>query len=108
MDLAKVAAKAIHNLQGVKNTNQFWSEEAVKKLDDFTLNFGEELDSIMVSANRRVITFSAHVAKANFLKPGCGDRRGARADLRAARLIKSACQRHARGHQGLPNRQLRP
>lgn len=49
MDLAKVAAKAIHNLQGVSNTNQFWSEDAVKKLDEFTLNFGEELDSIMVS-----------------------------------------------------------
>lgn len=29
MDLAKVAAKAIHNLQGVANVNQFWSEEAV-------------------------------------------------------------------------------
>ena len=29
MDLAKVAAKAIHNLQGVNNTNQFWSEDAV-------------------------------------------------------------------------------
>ena len=25
MDLAKVAAKAIHNLQGVQNTNNFWS-----------------------------------------------------------------------------------
>ena len=49
MDLAKVAAKAIHNLQGVENTNQFWSEEAVKKLDEFTLTFGEELESIMVS-----------------------------------------------------------
>ena len=49
MDLAKVAAKAIHNLQGVENTNQFWTEEAVKKLDEFTLSFGEELESIMVS-----------------------------------------------------------
>lgn len=47
MDLAKVAAKAIHNLQGVQNTNQFWSEEAVKKLDEFTQTFGEELDEIM-------------------------------------------------------------
>ena len=36
MDLAKVAAKAIHNLQGVQNTNQYWSEESVKKLDEFT------------------------------------------------------------------------
>ena len=51
MDLAKVAAKAIHNLQGVDNVNQFWSEEAVQKLDEFTLTFGEELDSIMVSTD---------------------------------------------------------
>ena len=36
MELAKVAAKAIHNLQGVQDTNQFWSEEAVAKLDEFT------------------------------------------------------------------------
>jgi len=49
MDLAKVAAKAIHNLQGVANVNQFWSEQAIKQLDEFTLTFGEELDSIMVS-----------------------------------------------------------
>ena len=51
MDLAKVAAKAIHNLQGVSNVNQFWSEQAVRKLDEFTLTFGEELDSIMVSSH---------------------------------------------------------
>ena len=47
MDLAKVAAKAIHNLQGVANTNQYWSEDMVKKLDEFTQTFGEELDEIM-------------------------------------------------------------
>ena len=29
MELAKVAAKAIHNLQGVADINKFWSEEAV-------------------------------------------------------------------------------
>ncbi len=49
MDLAKVAAKAIHNLQGVQNTNNFWSEDAVAKLDEFTRTFGEELDELMVS-----------------------------------------------------------
>ena len=49
MDLARVSAKAIHNLQGIQNTNEFWSEEAVKKLDEFTQTFGEELDEIMVS-----------------------------------------------------------
>lgn len=45
MDLAKVAAKAIHNLQG--GSNKYWSEEAVRKLDAVTLELGEELDSIM-------------------------------------------------------------
>ena len=47
MDLARVSANAIHNLQGIQNTNEFWSEEAVKKLDEFTQSFGEELDEIM-------------------------------------------------------------
>ena len=50
MDLAKVACKAIHNLQGMGQQNLLWSEEAVKKLDEFTIEFGEELDEIMVSA----------------------------------------------------------
>lgn len=45
MELSKVAAKAIHNLQG--GSNKYWSEEAVKKLDAVTLDLGEELDSIM-------------------------------------------------------------
>ena len=53
MELAKVAAKAIHNLQGVQDINKFWSEEAVTKLDEFTLSFGEELDSIMVSNSNK-------------------------------------------------------
>ena len=53
MELAKVAAKAIHNLQGVQDINKFWSEEAVIKLDEFTLSFGEELDSIMVSNSNK-------------------------------------------------------
>ena len=56
MDLAKVSAKAIHNLQGVQNTNQFWSEAAVKKLDEFTQTFGEELDEIMVSHLSNLLT----------------------------------------------------
>ena len=55
MDLARVSAKAIHNLQGVQNTNQFWSEEAVKKLDEFTQTFGEELDEIMVSLDTTLL-----------------------------------------------------
>ena len=56
MDLAKVAAKAIHNLQGVReHTNKFWSKEAVKSLDEFTVTFGEELDEIMVSKQHTTV-----------------------------------------------------
>lgn len=66
MDLAKVAAKAIHNLQGVVNVNQFWSEQAVKKLDEFTLTFGEELDSIMVS-NKWYSNITNHLITLLFL-----------------------------------------
>ena len=52
MELAKVAAKALHNLQGIENLNKFWSEADVSRLDEITLNLGEELDSIMVSSKR--------------------------------------------------------
>ena len=44
MDLARVSAKAIQNLQGYQS---LWSEGAVKSLDEFTASFGEELDEIM-------------------------------------------------------------
>lgn len=49
MEMAKVSAKALHNLQGIENSNKFWSEEAVKKLDEVTLSLGEDVDEIMVS-----------------------------------------------------------
>ena len=55
MDLAKVAAKAIHNLQGIEKAGTFWTEQAVAKLDEVTLQLGEELDSIMVSVQTCVI-----------------------------------------------------
>jgi len=51
MELAKVAAKAIHNFEGVDNISSFWSEDSIKKLDGVTLQLGEELDSIMVSVH---------------------------------------------------------
>ena len=50
MEMAKVAAKALHNLQGIENANQLWTEEAVKKLDEVTLQLGEVVDEIMVSS----------------------------------------------------------
>lgn len=49
MELAKVSAKALHNLQSTEMKNQFWSEKDVAQLDEVTLNLGEELDSVMVS-----------------------------------------------------------
>jgi hypothetical protein len=48
MDLARVAAKALHNLQGVEKARKYWTEQVINKLDGVTLSLGEELDSIMV------------------------------------------------------------
>ena len=45
MDLSKVVAKAIHNMTG---DNNYWSKEAIEKLDELLTNIGDELDSIMV------------------------------------------------------------
>lgn len=45
MELAKVSAKALHN---IANENQYWQIEQIKKLDEILTNLGEELDSIMV------------------------------------------------------------
>lgn len=87
MDLAKVAAKAIHNLQGVQNTNNFWSEDAVAKLDEFTRTFGEELDEIMVS----IAFILQKNNKICVLSTGCGNRRRIGADTGAARPFKLTC-----------------
>jgi hypothetical protein len=46
MELAKVSAKALHNIAG---ENTHWSIESIKKLDEVLTGLGEELDSIMVS-----------------------------------------------------------
>lgn len=87
MDLAKVAAKAIHNLQGVQNTNNFWSEDAVAKLDEFTRTFGEELDEIMVS----IAFILQKINKICVLSTGCGNRRRIGADTGATRPFKLTC-----------------
>lgn len=87
MDLAKVAAKAIHNLQGVQNTNNFWSEDAVAKLDEFTRTFGEELDEIMVS----IAFILQKINKICVLSTGCGNRRRIGVDTGAARPFKLTC-----------------
>lgn len=52
MDLSKVAAKALHNLEVSSKqdpTSYSWSNDMLKKLDDILTSLGEELDSIMVS-----------------------------------------------------------
>lgn len=45
MELAKVSAKALHN---IASENVYWSIDSIKKLDEVLTNLGEELDSIMV------------------------------------------------------------
>jgi len=49
MDLARVAAKALHNLQKVPDSSKYWSELQIARLDELTLALGDDLDSIMVS-----------------------------------------------------------
>ena len=90
MDLARVAAKALHNLQNVPAAKEYWTENAIAKLDEVTLSVGEELDSIMVShffVNDRL---------------GYGNGRRNVADRWLARSDKRASQRYARSHKRLP------
>jgi len=51
MDLAKVAAKALHNLavSSRSDTGFSWHNDHIKRLDEILTSLGEELDSIMVS-----------------------------------------------------------
>ena len=46
MELAKVSAKALHNITG---ENAYWTIDLIKQLDEILTSLGEELDSIMVS-----------------------------------------------------------
>ena len=50
MDLAKVAAKALHNLavSSRSDTGFSWHNDNIKRLDEILTSLGEELDSIMV------------------------------------------------------------
>ena len=45
MELAKVSAKALHN---IASENIYWNIDSIKKLDEILTSLGEELDSIMV------------------------------------------------------------
>lgn len=45
MELAKVSAKALHNITG---ESVHWTIELIKQLDEILSSLGEELDSIMV------------------------------------------------------------
>lgn len=49
MDLARVAAKALHNLQKVPDASKYWSDSLVERLDELTKSLGDDLDGIMVS-----------------------------------------------------------
>jgi len=48
MDLAKVAAKALHNVAIERN---YWNIDNIKKMDEILTSLGEELDSIMVNTH---------------------------------------------------------
>lgn len=62
MDLARVAAKALHNLQKVPDANKFWSESLVERLDELTQSLGDDLDGIMVSLAEYNILIKQEVA----------------------------------------------
>lgn len=49
MDLARVAAKALHNLQKIPDAHKYWNESLIEKLDELTRSLGDDLDGIMVS-----------------------------------------------------------
>lgn len=49
MDLARVAAKALHNLQKIPDAAKYWSDSLVERLDELTRSLGDDLDGIMVS-----------------------------------------------------------
>jgi len=49
MDLSRVAAKALHNLQKVPDSGKYWTEVHVERLDALTRELGDDLDGIMVS-----------------------------------------------------------
>jgi hypothetical protein len=36
LDLSRVAAKALHNLQKVPDASKYWSESLVERLDELT------------------------------------------------------------------------
>ena len=50
MEMARVAAKALHNLQKVPNAGKYWSDSLVERLDELTKSLGDDLDGIMVSS----------------------------------------------------------
>ena len=52
MDLSRVAAKALHNLQKVPDAYKYWTEAHIERLDGLTRELGDDLDGIMVSINR--------------------------------------------------------
>lgn len=47
MELARVSAKALHNLQKVPDVAKYWSESLVERLDELTKSLGDDLDGIM-------------------------------------------------------------
>ena len=96
MDLARVAAKALHNLQKVPDAGKYWSESLVERLDELTRSLGDDLDGIMVSY-------------INILKwKNIGSRNGGRArrDNSAEKSFECTCKWYARINKRLSNKRM--
>lgn len=94
MDLARVAAKALHNLQKVPDATKHWSDSLVERLDELTRSLGEDLDGIMeVATEEELVEITQLRDLLNALVndmpeltkdcpvPGCGRRFKVQADL---------------------------
>lgn len=60
MEMARVAAKALHNLQKVPNAGKYWSDSLVERLDELTKSLGDDLDGIMeVATEEELVEITA-------------------------------------------------
>jgi hypothetical protein len=49
MDLARVSAKALNNLQKVPDASKYWNEGLIERLTELAKSLCDDLDGIMVS-----------------------------------------------------------
>lgn len=56
MDLARVAAKALNNLQKVPDASKYWNEGLIERLTELAKSLCDDLDGIMVSPVFETVT----------------------------------------------------